>query len=463
MSNRKDTKFAIISKDESLLIKSSITQNQDIILDLIDREPRAILKDLSIEEHNYISNTYPKVLKAAISEWDILPNNIEIGKSRDFKCEICGRSIKYIFKIKNRLNKNVLKIGSECVKHFGIGTLNDINSMVKTSREIYHFRLLNEKFPGIERKVDNWDRFIDNQIYFFSDKDIQTYYDVGRSLKSLISLYQKQGISIDKRLEIEDKISCLLNKGDDERDKIIKIVESYLNDMFAPKKEYIKDVLAFKREELREIFSKYGRVTKSAAWRINSKEFTKQVVLKIDKLLRLMNFKPERITNHDNKVGVILKSDKLKSIELFCPHDKIVEIFVEEIYDQDVHIPPNIIEKKSDLIRALSITNFEDMAQIVILGLRVIGFQYTVYSNKNIDYEYNEIYVFDKGRNLYYQLSLTESSRLFLSVIYNETLVQEDKIKNYINQKGKIIEKEDINNLFRDRKRNYDINYRPRY
>lgn len=84
-----------------------------------------------------IDKSFCKNWKEAVLEWEII--DCFEDESLQSSC-ICGKeNIKYLFTIKNTINKNLLyPIGSSCIKKFERNELNDIITIKEGMFELFH-------------------------------------------------------------------------------------------------------------------------------------------------------------------------------------------------------------------------------------------------------------------------------------------------------------------------------------
>lgn len=103
-----------------------------------------------------LSNSESEEWIKAVIEWEILDWEEDINM--DYSC-ICGKeNIKYLFKIKNIKNGNILfPIGSKCIKKFEREDLNEIisekESLFKLLEKVKNKEFLTLKNSGFNRKL----------------------------------------------------------------------------------------------------------------------------------------------------------------------------------------------------------------------------------------------------------------------------------------------------------------------
>lgn len=120
-----------------------------------------------------LGNSVSKDWKSAVSEW------VLIDTKEDEYCEsecICGKeNIKYLHKIKNTINGNVLfPVGSSCIKKFDRTDLNELISVKEKLFKLYH---------AVENKA-----FLELSSEIFSRKLIDYLHEEG-AFESDNSLY----------------------------------------------------------------------------------------------------------------------------------------------------------------------------------------------------------------------------------------------------------------------------------
>ncbi|MBU4438215.1 MAG: hypothetical protein KJ779_01445 [Firmicutes bacterium] len=207
--SKKRTEFTIVQPCDKRL---SFTQKRLEKHTTIDEQ---ILKKekTTIEEYN-IYRMRNDIVTQAKNEWEIdTSRSVDIlSDDKKVRCEVRGMPIKNVFYIKNSINQNSLRTGSECIKHFAITDKQNLDSLLKDARRLKRREAIENIFPGINLRIFQWKNFIEDQPIIINDSLAKQYYALGDSLSSVYGLYLKHENSSDK--ESEDEIRGILNETD---------------------------------------------------------------------------------------------------------------------------------------------------------------------------------------------------------------------------------------------------------
>lgn len=451
MSSINDNRLVISLRDENLLRDSRVIDEHKRIKKFIDRDPRARFRDLSKKDNNYFKNIYQKVLNTAAEEWVLLKNEFQYSKNMDFKCELCGQPIKFIFKIRNRFTKKELRIGSECAKYFGIGRKQDFSDLESKSRRIILLEKLNEYFPDIERIIDNWDSHVYDTKYILSDVEIRNYLDFGKKIKKLYEKYLNLSTSQSERDDIECELEDLFYDAEKEQKSISYLLSSFNNDIFAPRKEYLLGVDENNREEILKVFEDVQKVNRYVAWRINNIKLTEGILRLVRKDLEKFGFSNIKTITYNGRVGILLRYSKIRQIEFYCPHKVVAEAFCDEIFKDDSTFYSEEIDILSELKHGLIIIDYDMMALATEKIFEACSSKYRLYRFNNLDYSFDEIYVRNTKSNDYCLIKLSSFVKQFTSGLLFENLEFRD-IDNYIIRNGKTMKKDDIDYFINSRR-----------
>ncbi len=120
------------------------------------------MSDQALLKKIVINNSESDNFEIAKLEWEV----IDVKESEDIEFCICNHEIKYMYKIQNKINHNILfPIGSECIKHFN-------NQKLEEQASIY------KQFLKLKNTVKN------NEIIYlknglFSRKLLRFLYELG--------------------------------------------------------------------------------------------------------------------------------------------------------------------------------------------------------------------------------------------------------------------------------------------
>lgn len=155
-----------------ILLESTALTDKEYkwIKDILKDKDEPVLKYSELEELEkakkefFTSSLFKKFYKTVCKEWEMVDL---IDDNKPLECSLCGqKDTKKKYYIKNKLNGTVLNVGSTCINNF-----DDISGIDGKSRQEIEKewkirnrdKYLNEKYPGIISKIDNWSKNI-NQI-----------------------------------------------------------------------------------------------------------------------------------------------------------------------------------------------------------------------------------------------------------------------------------------------------------
>lgn len=444
MPKNKKNKYVLSTRNENLLRDSTAPLEYVLIGNLIDKRPRVRYKDLTAEEERFFKNIFSKVLNAAIHEWEWIKPYYNYSENSDFICELCGTHIKHILKIKNSHTNKEMLIGTECVKHFGIGSREDVDKQSEKNRKTRLINQLDESFPGIERIVDFWDSVIDDCDYILADEYTRSYTEIGSQMKKIYAKFLKISTNQKSRFELIDELEKLLSKGEFENKRIEKLIESYKEDPFAPRKEYLERINDEKKLAISQSFRKGSKVNKLIGWRINNTDLTGYIIPSISEDIQKSGYKPKIIVEYKGKIGVLLNSNKLSYIDFYVSHEDITKIFCEEIFGPEVNLEPTHINKFEELTKSLKIIDYDMMATVVKILLSQSDNIFEVYENDYIDYKYNEVFIKNNIHGTFHQLDLNKFAESFGLGVLGINNPTTEEITGFIGKYGKTMKKSDI-------------------
>jgi|BioPla2DNA2_1021312.scaffolds.fasta_scaffold11179_1 hypothetical protein len=155
----------VLKKEINLLKDSEIIKDYPLLKDFIENTPNMTDKDLPNLNEDiqlFFRDIYPKVINEARSEWEVEKGSIDYVEGDKFSCELCGkRPINNICTIENKFTKKRLRIGTDCAD--GMDKNVNLKEVLAEKKKIKHIEKINTIFSGIERIINNWNEFIENQ------------------------------------------------------------------------------------------------------------------------------------------------------------------------------------------------------------------------------------------------------------------------------------------------------------
>lgn len=201
--SRKTTK-SILSRDEiSLLLNSEEPKNQQIYGNLHDillqiKDLKAItmqqLINLKLNDIGVAALTYNKqsLIDNVKNEWYVENHSAE-DPDKKVKCGLCNTPNKYVFYIRNRINKKQLNVGSSCIKNFpGIEGYIEykyrLDKTIQTQKEIIRRTEFHTHFPDCVDIINSANDYFDNLPILLP---YELYFSLQDTVKNLRVIYKK--------------------------------------------------------------------------------------------------------------------------------------------------------------------------------------------------------------------------------------------------------------------------------
>lgn len=118
-------------------------------------DEQILKKEKATEEELNIYRMRNDIITQAKNEWEIDISQIVelLSDNEKVRCEVCGMPIKNVFYIKNSINQNTLKTGSDCIKQFGIANKQHMDTLVKNAKRLKRRQEIENIFPGIDLMI----------------------------------------------------------------------------------------------------------------------------------------------------------------------------------------------------------------------------------------------------------------------------------------------------------------------
>lgn len=443
----------VLKKERNIIKDSEIIKDYPRLREFIEDSPNMTDKDLptlSKEIQLFFKDIYPKVINEAKSEWEVEKGSVDYVEGNKFSCELCGkRPINNICIIENRFTKKRLRIGTDCAD----GMDNDINlkELLAEKKRIKNIEKINSIFPGIERKIDNWNNIVESQGLYIK-KDIKSkYFEYGVRAKEILSIFCKDNTSNKTRKKLIDEMKTLLENSNVERLRIEEYVNSIKDSPFAPKKTLLQSMTESNRKRAIEMLEKDGLIKKGTLWRIRDINYSNNLIELINPKLKIINCVIDSTNTYKGIIGYVIIYNNKKRYKLFCSYSEFCLNFYQLITGEennDVLSSEAIFDRSKIVdIECLVDASYELLNVIKDSNLRI-------YETKYTDYSYNELIIKDENLKLYYILKNIND---FVNSFKIQLLIGEKDYKNelldYISQnKGKPYSKEDIDYFLENRR-----------
>lgn len=437
-------------KEINLLLGSRIIEDYPVLKHFIKNTPN-LTKDklytLSQKEQLFFNDIYPKVRNEVINEWVVDKGSVDYVEENNVSCELCGhRPIKNICVIENAFTKKRLKVGTECVKYFGIGKDLDLNKLSKEVKRIRLLENLNSTFPGISSIIDNWWNLIDRQDMIIKYEIKKNYIKLGDKINELYNEYCDDKTNNANRINIINEIDLLLKDAIIEKENIEKYVNQTKDNLLAPKKIYFRDISAQYKNNAIKMVEEDGLIMSRTLWRINNLDFSNSLIESINSELNKINFNIENTAVLNGKIGYFIIYKNLKKFKLFCTYNDFCSNCYSIITGED---RGNKVDFDL-LINISEIADEKSLERAVYAIFNMIkGSYFSVYYT---DYDYNEIIV--NNNNLYYKLDMKKFINSFKKEILIGSNEFGEKVLGWISENlSKAQAKSDVDYFIQNRKR----------
>lgn len=423
-----------------ILLESTALTDKEYkwIKDILKDKDEPVLKYSELEELEkakkefFTSSLFKKFYKTVCKEWEMVDL---IDDNKPLECSLCGqKDTKKKYYIKNKLNGTILNVGSTCINNF-----DDISGIDGKSRQEIEKewkirnrdKYLNEKYPGIISKIDNWSKNINQIPTIIKGNFEKEYFSILQEISELHEKFRKK-ITIDD--SIAKKINDLVNNGEHVLERIHKDVESKKDNEWFISKEIKEWVYKNNDNKILETFLKEdGLITWRSAYRIYESNLVEKIINKLKTIFNNSTISIKKFDNQTNSIIININGRNIYTnhINLSCPYSKFLSEFGNTIFESDTTFDneKNFVIENSQIIDDASLN-------MSISNLKYTFKKYGLNINSwNIDY--NEIVFVDyisKSIISYKVLDLKKFINNFLSFVFKSSLTENDiqNIKHYI-------------------------------
>ncbi|MCQ6281076.1 hypothetical protein [Bacillus sp. EB600] len=285
------------------------------LMELLKNNKNLSYSDLNVTQKQILNEMRSDLLNNSIEEWGttLATNNrltLDLGPNEEkwVKCQLCGTKNRYIHYIKNKITKNVINVGSDCIEEFGaIGEIAHKDKRNLVSDQIKNRRLLKllETIPDAKSRIENWNKFLGEIDIVLPNRIEMPYINLGKKaeklFKSILSKSQNE-----KEVHI---LKTMFLKQNEFKEKILKYVDRNKNRTFVMTREidsWLKFNKANEYARIREVIKQSGNgfITSEIAYEINEPKFLKMIANEYNKNIDNNIMKVEHVTNNGFVISV---------------------------------------------------------------------------------------------------------------------------------------------------------------
>lgn len=443
----------ITKRDRNLLSRSDVTKGYPILNQFLDETPNLDSKELNIlgeDAVKFFNDIYPKINKEAVNEWVVDKDYVDYRPGEGIKCQLCGTPIIYICAIQNKINNRSMIIGKECVLHFGINSDFNMEEVLAEKKRINRLEKLNNFFPGIEKKIDRWDAFIDEQEILIK-KDVKAkYIELGLNAKNIFNEFLSEKATNRIRNKLLVEMNQILSSQIKEVDKIKNFVKKTKSDTLIPDRSLIKRLSTSGQRNVIDMLEEDGKIRHRTLFKINDEVYSISLINTLNSKFSTIECQIKEVVNVGNEWGYRFTYRKKANIKLFCSHKDLFFNYYNFITGDE--------GDDIDLKGLISISKFYDWESIEaglydhFTLIKEYGLEL-----KEVYYDYGDMYVLDKKQNLFYKLDIKKTSQEFFMDYFFKNLSTKQKLYDYVKRNVKnSISKKDMIHLKKERYDAYD-------
>lgn len=440
----------ILKKERNLMINSTIIEEYPWLKKLLLANEKVSIDQIDDEHKNSFRYVVPYILKQCGEEWkgdESVLNPIEDMGNKRRPCALCGTPNKYIYYIENRLNGNKLNVGRDCVEEFvDIKSISEgisRNKLLKRAQEIRRMNDINDRFPGIQNKMDAWLVTVEKYPIVIPNSIKDPYNQKVKTITGVYNDYLK-GLK-------DDIVFAQIEEFIQSEYQFIKLFEDYIdrnsdNPLIATRK-MIRWLEDRKDSEIIELLNDTGEITRVSVPRVWEKEYFDKQHKQITVLFNTLGLNVLKFDNNDNHIVFAVGTNK---INLILPYEKFLSHFGPLLIGEHPFVPfiiQNVItvSKEEDFMSIYHfIDQFRKLTKKWGIGLRE--------TDNSIDQ--NIVYLKEKESKLYVQVKVQDLFKYAKGIVFGMNKPTKQNLENFITQTpGNRYTKEDIrelNNLVRN-------------
>lgn len=396
----------VIYRDRQLICNSSIIEDYPMLIeffkntpDMDERELHMLSKDIQL----FFKNIFSKVKVDATSEWDIdysHPIDILDDKNK-IRCELCNHKIKNVCYIINKITGRKLRVGTECVKYFGMDRNISIEKLLEERLKTKRLETLNKNFPGIQSKISKWNLFIDMQPIFIKNQVKNKYIQLGEKALELFNNFCEKNLNKEKRKLIIENLRSIFMEQQHELESINRYVFENKDNKFIPKKEIVQLLKRNNEVQTLKWLEEDGIIKGRTMFRITAEQFVKSLIPDFNYYLKRIKCSIENSELRKGKMGYIINYNKNNSIKLFIPYSEFCIQYGGLITNESIDTALTFEEilKMGSIYGEESIENVIGIFELALDKYNIV-FDY-------IYYEFDDVIVYEKRTKRYFLTNLS--------------------------------------------------------
>lgn len=353
------------------------------------------------KQKDFIQDILPLVRENASNEWkESNRPMLDLGEnSKNWgKCCLCNTPNRFIHYITNRHTKEIINVGSDCVKEYAFND-RDINKSRKEAIEIRRLTLLNESAPGINKLVENWKNDLDKYPILIPKSVAREYLQLGEKLVDLYTEYLNGKV---KEFIVEEIIE-LVHKGSFEKEKFDLYINQHENHPFKITRNivnWLKKENNMEALQALEWLNEDGVISYRTAHRIKESKFMSLIMaLMQDKINALQG----TILEFDSFHGTYqIQLSPLDNVIINSPHTEILQNFGWLLFDEEEFTRFNIL----NLLKVSRVEKSEKSFEGILRGINT-RLRNEIVIIAEYDFEFNEVYFYHTEKNMYIKDNLT--------------------------------------------------------
>lgn len=398
MSKSKNTSIYINQEERQLVFHSEFINKYPQLKKILNNKTKVLKKDLidiksmDKELYNLIKYNFKNIFQESLKEWYCLKYDGEDKR----KCALCNTPNKHIFLIKNRINDNILNVGSECIKKFpGMTSINGISidkikkDAVQKADIMHRINKFNDKYPDILDIFKLWREYYNNLPIVMPRKIHDEFMELLDNSRNFYNKYISGKIP---KKQLDDFSRYIFNY-DNITIRINDIIKLNKNHEFICTKS-IKDWLVNNNLNriVEVIIDEDGYITQKSILHICYFPFVKKYIEKFENIFDNLNFKLEDFNR--NEVIISHKFINMYKVYFSIRLKKIMNEYSKIIFEEgsDYITVSNII-KNFDVVK--SVENYDNIVNIINSKIDKKKYYMT------IDLERNQLEIEDRNNKKY--------------------------------------------------------------